>query len=153
VASVGIIRAHHLPFATSNKIVKTFRHALALDERRARFNANLWRRPKRQHLTERAHDPESGTRRRDLRAIGIGVIVWIVKTWIAVILWFAGQAWDNTAHGLRQFLDEDWDQGVKKLFQEGKSDAPYEERNDTDVKEVWFAGCHAGRCSSLNYIC
>ena len=34
-----------LPFTTSNTIVRTFRHAIALDERRAKFKANLWNRP------------------------------------------------------------------------------------------------------------
>lgn len=31
-----------LPFAKSNYVVRTFRHAVALDERRAKFKANLW---------------------------------------------------------------------------------------------------------------
>ena len=46
--SVGLI-PRCLPFTTSNKVVKTFRHAVALDERRAKFKANLWNRP---HPTE-----------------------------------------------------------------------------------------------------
>jgi len=44
VDSVGII-PKRLPFTTSNTIVRTFRHAVALDERRAKFKANLWNRP------------------------------------------------------------------------------------------------------------
>jgi uncharacterized protein (DUF2235 family) len=44
VNSVGLI-PRRLPFTTSNKVVKTFRHAVALDERRAKFKANLWNRP------------------------------------------------------------------------------------------------------------
>jgi hypothetical protein len=44
VHSVGLI-PRTLPFATSNTIVRTFRHALSLDERRARFKANLWNNP------------------------------------------------------------------------------------------------------------
>jgi uncharacterized protein (DUF2235 family) len=48
VNSVGLI-PRRLPFTTSNKVVKTFRHAVALDERRAKFKANLWNRP---HPTE-----------------------------------------------------------------------------------------------------
>jgi uncharacterized protein (DUF2235 family) len=31
-----------LPFTTSNTIVRTFRHAVSLDERRAKFKPNLW---------------------------------------------------------------------------------------------------------------
>jgi uncharacterized protein (DUF2235 family) len=44
VNSVGII-PHRLPFTASNTIVRTFRHAVALDERRSKFKANLWNRP------------------------------------------------------------------------------------------------------------
>ena len=44
VDSVGII-PRRLPFTTSNTIVRTFRHAVSLDERRAKFKANLWNRP------------------------------------------------------------------------------------------------------------
>ncbi|KAJ2932345.1 hypothetical protein H1R20_g4738, partial [Candolleomyces eurysporus] len=44
VNSVGIV-PRRLPFTTSNTIVRTFRHAIALDERRAKFKANMWNRP------------------------------------------------------------------------------------------------------------
>jgi uncharacterized protein (DUF2235 family) len=41
VSSVGIIpRAH--PYTSVNYAVKTFRHALALDERRTRFRPKTW---------------------------------------------------------------------------------------------------------------
>ncbi|KAF8597109.1 hypothetical protein BDV93DRAFT_453718 [Ceratobasidium sp. AG-I] len=41
VNSVGLV-PRELPFAKSNYVVRTFRHAVALDERRAKFKANLW---------------------------------------------------------------------------------------------------------------
>lgn len=44
VNSVGLI-PRRLPFTTSNTIVRTFRHAVALDERRSKFKANHWNRP------------------------------------------------------------------------------------------------------------
>lgn len=44
VNSVGLL-PRRLPFTTSNSVVKTFRHALALDERRAKFKPNHWNRP------------------------------------------------------------------------------------------------------------
>ncbi|KAG7090384.1 hypothetical protein E1B28_009503 [Marasmius oreades] len=44
VNSVGLI-PKRLPFTTSNTNVRTFRHAVSLDERRAKFKANLWNRP------------------------------------------------------------------------------------------------------------
>ncbi|KAF8527212.1 hypothetical protein JB92DRAFT_2826294 [Gautieria morchelliformis] len=43
VASIGII-SRHLPFTTSNTAIKTFRHAVSLDEHRATFRVNLWHR-------------------------------------------------------------------------------------------------------------
>jgi len=44
VSSVGLI-PRRMPFTTSNTVVRTFRHAVSLDERRAKFKANLWNRP------------------------------------------------------------------------------------------------------------
>ncbi|KAF8727627.1 hypothetical protein AX14_003737 [Amanita brunnescens Koide BX004] len=44
VDSVGLI-PKRLPFTTSNTIVRTFRHAVSLDERRSKFKMNLWNRP------------------------------------------------------------------------------------------------------------
>jgi uncharacterized protein (DUF2235 family) len=45
VNSVGLF-PRRLPFTASNTAVRTFRHAVSLDERRAKFKANLWNRPK-----------------------------------------------------------------------------------------------------------
>ena len=44
VSSVGII-PHTLPFTSSNTAIRVFRHALSLDEHRARFRANLYHHP------------------------------------------------------------------------------------------------------------
>ncbi|KAL4253631.1 hypothetical protein ABKN59_003424 [Abortiporus biennis] len=44
VSSVGLIPRSH-PYTSVNYSVKTFRHALALDERRTRFRPNLWHEP------------------------------------------------------------------------------------------------------------
>ncbi|ELU44433.1 hypothetical protein AG1IA_01537 [Rhizoctonia solani AG-1 IA] len=40
VSSVGVLFPRHLPFAKSNPIVKTFRHAVSLDD--AKFKDHLW---------------------------------------------------------------------------------------------------------------
>ncbi len=42
VDSVGFI-PRRLPFTTSNTIVRTFRHAVSLDERRSKFKIDLWK--------------------------------------------------------------------------------------------------------------
>ncbi|KAJ7260426.1 hypothetical protein B0H12DRAFT_1013969, partial [Mycena haematopus] len=44
VNSVGLV-PKRLPFTASNTIVRTFRNAVSLDERRAKFKPNLWNRP------------------------------------------------------------------------------------------------------------
>ncbi|KAI0801922.1 hypothetical protein BC629DRAFT_153777 [Irpex lacteus] len=44
VASVGLLMSKTLPFTTTNTTIKTFRHALSLDERRAKFLPNLYHR-------------------------------------------------------------------------------------------------------------
>ncbi|KAH9478761.1 hypothetical protein JR316_0009222 [Psilocybe cubensis] len=46
VSSVGVVYGKTLPFADRNGSVKTFRHAVALDEHRARFRQDMWRLPK-----------------------------------------------------------------------------------------------------------
>ncbi|KAF5339783.1 hypothetical protein D9611_009030 [Ephemerocybe angulata] len=45
VDSIGVIPSKPAPFALSNSLIKTFRHAVSLDERRAKFKANLWHYP------------------------------------------------------------------------------------------------------------
>ena len=42
VNSVGYWTTKLLPFTAYNPMVRTFRHAVALDERRAKFRTNLW---------------------------------------------------------------------------------------------------------------
>lgn len=43
VCSVGLI-PHTLPFTQSNTAIRYFRHAMSLDERRAKFKVNYWHR-------------------------------------------------------------------------------------------------------------
>ncbi|KDQ18896.1 hypothetical protein BOTBODRAFT_153774 [Botryobasidium botryosum FD-172 SS1] len=47
VSSVGLLYPRNLPFTTSNKSIVYFRHALSLDERRAKFRPNLYHNPPR----------------------------------------------------------------------------------------------------------
>lgn len=57
VNSVGLI-PRQLPFTSSNSVVKTFRHALALDEHRAKFKANHWNRPTEEEMNLSQSDRE-----------------------------------------------------------------------------------------------
>lgn len=65
--SVGLL-PRRLPFTTSNSVVKTFRHALALDERRAKFKPNHWNRPTVDELTLSESDKQRKALVRQLRA-------------------------------------------------------------------------------------
>ena len=58
MCSVGTI-PHRLPFVASNTAIRTFRHALSLDERRAKFKANHYNRPT-------AHESKLGTHDGDM---------------------------------------------------------------------------------------
>jgi len=44
VSSTGLLYSKQLPFTSSTTVIKTFRHALALDEHRSRFQPNVWHR-------------------------------------------------------------------------------------------------------------
>ncbi|KAG8856463.1 hypothetical protein FRB96_006429 [Tulasnella sp. 330] len=131
VASVGVL-SKHLPFTSSNHIIKTFRHAMALDEHRAKFKPNPWHRtaPTAEATTK---DPESGT------AVAI-------KPLRPNALRALEEAVEHSFHGNKKLQD------IKKKEilsasedQDGVDvDADVEPgRMPTDVREVWFAGCHA----------
>ncbi|KAJ7584625.1 hypothetical protein C8J56DRAFT_951454 [Mycena floridula] len=64
VNSVGLI-PKTLPFSTSNTIVHTFRHAVSLDEHRAKFKANLWNRPTEQEQALSVTDQETQKKKHD----------------------------------------------------------------------------------------
>ncbi|KAJ7490759.1 hypothetical protein FB451DRAFT_1124330 [Mycena latifolia] len=57
VDSVGLI-PRRLPFTTSNTIIRTFRHAVSLDERRVKFKPNLWNRPNNKEKSLSVTDQE-----------------------------------------------------------------------------------------------
>ncbi|KAJ7174161.1 hypothetical protein C8R43DRAFT_977286 [Mycena crocata] len=63
VNSVGLI-PKRLPFTTSNTIVRTFRHAVSLDERRAKFKPNLWNRPNEKEKTLSVTDQKAPQAKR-----------------------------------------------------------------------------------------
>ncbi|KAG8963071.1 hypothetical protein FRC05_004929 [Tulasnella sp. 425] len=60
VASCGLF-GRHLPFTASNNIIRIFRHALALDERRSKFKPNQWHRTAHSIKGAR-NDPNGATR-------------------------------------------------------------------------------------------
>jgi len=66
VSSVGIV-PRHLPYSSAANDVKCFRHALALDECRARFRPNVWKEPSvaKEELEPRVEVNRRGTTPRD----------------------------------------------------------------------------------------
>ena len=112
VCSVGLV-PHHLPFTHSNTAVRYFRHAISLDERRAKFKANHW------HL--RHEDDQKGTKLGEMPR-------------------------SNQRHP-HYHSSHNHHRDNKKHFEEQDSEG----LKETDVREVWFAGCHCGTCNRLRH--
>ncbi|CAK5265619.1 unnamed protein product [Mycena citricolor] len=99
VSSVGFV-PRRLPFTRNNTNVRYFRHAIALDEHRARFQPNFWHRPSPDDLLLGVQKGEMPRSRHTQKVRG-------------------------------KSLDD--------LERQYSIAAEFE----TDIQEVWFAGCHA----------
>ncbi|OBZ79069.1 hypothetical protein A0H81_01440, partial [Grifola frondosa] len=121
VCSVGLI-PRRLPFTSSNTAIRTFRHALSLDEHRAKFKANLYNIP-----TKR--ETQLGTQPGDMPKTGGAHKPKHPKRASLVSRAFR-RKWRSTY---------DPALNLKKAEQEFDNDSV---KNQTDVLEVWFAGCH-----------
>jgi len=135
VDSVGLV-SKRLPFTTSNTIVKTFRHALSLDEHRAKFKANLWNRPKtgEKDLGVNIHQ----SRRERLQELDVinGDSKENVKPQTSPVT-PRGKASRRGGATLLK-LDTNSDRVMDRyemMYSSGDDE-------QTDVEEVWFAGCH-----------
>ncbi|KAJ7057794.1 hypothetical protein C8F01DRAFT_1151097 [Mycena amicta] len=130
VDSVGFFPCR-LPFTTSNTIVRTFRHAISLDERRSKFQANLWNWPnKDEKALGTPNRPLPQTPRMEMRSHQV-----------------RGYTFPLPSFHMRE---------SEKEFDEDEEQAKFEsafvhhhlktehhlKRKKTDVVEVWFAGCH-----------
>ncbi|KAG6866325.1 hypothetical protein C0991_005792 [Blastosporella zonata] len=120
VDSVGII-PKRLPFTTSNTIVRTFRHAISLDERRAKFKPNFWNRPTdgEQALgvhTVRIPTPEPKYRKN-------------------------GKAVDAKGEHVHEHSVKSESKEDKKLSQFENIYSDKDTHHKTDIEEVWFAVC------------
>ncbi|KAG5341112.1 hypothetical protein C0989_011565 [Termitomyces sp. Mn162] len=125
VDSVGLI-PKRLPFTASNKSVKTFRHAIALDERRAKFKANFWNRPNDHEQTLGVHTIRVPTPDPD------------------------NEKYHNEYHhDVQRRTKVSADRILDRYERLYSTDGNHVE---TDVEEVWFAGCHCGMslCLRMN---
>ncbi|KAF8491994.1 hypothetical protein F5888DRAFT_1619394 [Russula emetica] len=102
VCSVGIM-PRTLPFTRSNTSIRHFRHAISLDEHRARFKAN--------HYHLRGPDDEKGIKPGEM---------------------------PQSNHRFPHYHRKNHQHNHKSKFNEEDDDG----LTETDVKEVWFAGCH-----------
>ncbi|KAG2037506.1 hypothetical protein BDR03DRAFT_956759 [Suillus americanus] len=123
VSSVGII-PKRLPFTASNSSIKYFRHAISLDEHRVRFKPNHCIRPTEEHKkrgVQRDHMPRSIRRHvPDLQELKHG----------------KGSP-DSEATKKSHHRHESQDE-MEQRFASTES----EPITETNVEEVWFAGCH-----------
>ncbi|KZP04649.1 hypothetical protein FIBSPDRAFT_391183 [Athelia psychrophila] len=122
VGSVGII-PRRLPFTKSNSHIRFFRHAISLDERRARFKANLWNRP-----TEEDH--AKGVKKGDMPRHKSpehrsGTLGFRHASTTNGDTLKSGKSMSKTARDEleRKYTDPDVEQ-------------------PTDIEEVWFSGAH-----------
>ncbi|KAG6885643.1 hypothetical protein C0993_011777 [Termitomyces sp. T159_Od127] len=125
VASVGVLASRTLPFTNSNKAIKTFRHALSLDEHRAKFKPNYYHRPLRKPQVAAAAKSDSADNTPNLDSF---------KSTNSLM-----QKLKRGSGRLRKFCKRE----LEMLFVEGSDSEEEEGIPDTDVLEVWFSGCHA----------
>lgn len=156
VDSVGII-PKRLPFTTSNTIVRTFRHAISLDERRAKFKANLWNRPTEaeQQLGKLSPAPPPPSKPANSALKGY-------DSYEDAMDRLKGKDRDENEKSLAGGIDL-INENLKKIIHNQKENTDdklmnkferiYSEQNEqtTDVEEVWFAGCHCGEHKFLDY--
>ncbi|KAF9007420.1 hypothetical protein BDQ17DRAFT_1350616 [Cyathus striatus] len=139
VNSVGLITAKSLPYTAFNKIVRNFRHAVSLDEHRARFKTNMWGRPRDDNNEKKTNG--SVVRNGSINSNGVqnGSSTNGSTTASGVQTNGNGAVRNRDIHG--HIVD-----GKHHTMPTGEDlDARKPEPPvtvSTDVDEVWFAGCH-----------
>ena len=131
--AVGLV-PRRLPFTSSNSAIRTFRHAISLDEHRAKFKPNFYNR-----LTE--EEAKRGTKKGQMPKPGED---------------FSAQRRDKADAKLETHKNRKGSHHSHKSLpqHEAKFDADTQSTNETDVLEVWFAGCHTGMSSEdISYHC
>ncbi|KAF7987009.1 hypothetical protein HWV62_101 [Athelia sp. TMB] len=137
VASVGVILKKNLPFTTANSAVKTFRHALSLDERRAKFQPNLYHRP--------SPNPTKDPQRASPNISRVGTKLSFSQFGHRGL----GSRLSEQGADLKKRLSLTKRQDDKRASASSADEhladsmpSYNSEGADTDVLEVWFAGCH-----------
>jgi uncharacterized protein (DUF2235 family) len=131
VASVGVVAGRTLPFSNANRGVKIFRHALSLDEHRAKFQPNLYHRP---GCTEASEQSENQHPKTGPEATGD-------LTSAAPVSSTTDEPQRQASLGHTSLTGKRFTEGKDT----GKAFAPVLEEQviPADVLEVWFSGCHS----------
>lgn len=146
VASVGVVLGKTLPFISDNTTIKTFRHALALDEHRARFRPDLYHRTAPGDDVDEPHAPEPGSGKP------VRVEKPEPKTVKKANKWSARFSRKNASNVVVEDVTSVAMQtagGETVVSAATTGDVTYDDTEDneppvqTDVLEVWFAGCHS----------
>lgn len=123
VDSVGIL-PRHVPFTKNNTCVKTFRHAISLDEHRVKFKANLFDKS----ITEEGKNSD------------------ISYTPLSQHFTNLKKSFGHMKRKTREELELNIDKKDDDKYNKGSKlqDKYTDKSKKTDVLEVWFAGCHTG---------
>ncbi|CCM03505.1 uncharacterized protein FIBRA_05639 [Fibroporia radiculosa] len=141
VASVGTLISRTLPFIANNTGIKTFRHALALDEHRSKFRPSLYHSP--EHFAKSRKNPVKGkavprddeNEKVEVKTVPatLGKMRKLLKKRASIQRLSQGAEWGNISEDLAELRwcgRSDTEKDMEKLA------------SGTDVFEVWFAGCH-----------
>ena len=159
VDSVGFI-PKRLPFTTSNNIVRTFRHAVSLDERRSKFKMDLWSTATEdeQKLSNQKpeHFQELQKQHEEDKKHSARLVHEHLSTFSRFQAKINGHHINSNDGGLQFHTEKrgsDFNGELVVLedlkIEDQKMDsyeATYSDQYNgpTDVDEVWFAGCHGG---------
>lgn len=143
VCSVGLI-PRTLPFTTSNTAVKYFRHALSLDEHRAKFKHNCWNKPteEQQKLGTQPGDmPKSNGQRSSALTTSS-----IYSIYQGLPSPFRTSTMSQRSGGSSKYPEEksrfSEDSTKDEVHRNLERQYSHDYQRETDVLEVWFAGCH-----------
>ncbi|KZV71100.1 hypothetical protein PENSPDRAFT_650993 [Peniophora sp. CONT] len=137
VASVGLLTRRTLPFVTNNTAIRTFRHALALDERRAKFRASYYQHTAPQ-LAGDVQRPSTWAKPSMLRRATTNLL----QSFSDVDEGMPGV--DGSRPSFWQRISQERQVTLRRrpvrqpTIVETPEDVP-----TTNVREVWFAGGHA----------
>jgi uncharacterized protein (DUF2235 family) len=159
VASVGAIVSRELPYTSNNPGVKTFRHALALDEHRFRFQCSQWVGPQPFPADEWPFPATPPVRISASLSAWFQGLIWKLSHPVELYYKFEGSL--DKAQASSPKISDILSAGLptdaaRKLLDTGsKNPAPISEDHSTasaaktEVKEVWFVGCHSdiGGCA------